>query len=269
MKRGLVIGIFILVVLTFGTAHEFWLLPKKFTYLVGEEMQVAFLVGENFQGEPWDLGRHKVDRLEVHTGITVKKLTGQEKPEKQKNLIYKFDREGTHLVALESNYTFIELAPDTFKTYLEEDGLENIAEARKRDGRTGERAKEFYKRFAKVIVQCGTKLDNTYKRSAGFRYEIFPMANPATLKPGDYLDCQVMWEGKPVHNAMVKVWSHVGNRIFLQNIYTEKDGTIRFPVSSPGPWMVSSVKMIPSEREGADYMSHWASVVFEVPVGSR
>jgi hypothetical protein len=61
----------------------------------------------------------------------------------------------------------------------------------------------------------------------------------------------------------------VGNRIFLQNIYTEKDGTIRFPVSSPGPWMVSAVKMIPSEREGADYMSHWASLVFEVPAGVK
>lgn len=249
----------------FGTAHEFWLLPKKFSFKPGEEMHVAFMVGENFQGEPWDLSKHKVERLEVHTGITVKKLADQVKPDKGNNLTYKFDREGTHLLALESNYAFIELDAQTFSKYLEEDGLEEIATERKKGDWSQEGAKEFYKRFAKVIVQCGTKLDNTFRRSAGFRYEIFPLANPAALKPGDYLDCQVMWEGKPVHNnVMVKVWSHVGNRIFLQNIYTEKDGTIRFPVSSPGPWMVSSVKMIPSEKEGADYQSHWASLVFEI-----
>ena len=78
------------------------------------------------------------------------------------------------------------------------------------------------------------------------------------------VDCRVMWEGKPEPHAMVKVWSLVGNRIFLQNIYTENDGTIRFPISSYGPWMVSSVKMIPSEKEGADYQSLWASIVFEI-----
>ncbi|MBL7850947.1 MAG: DUF4198 domain-containing protein [Cyclobacteriaceae bacterium] len=264
MKRAFVIGLMGVALGMASVAHEFWLLPKKFRFKVGEEMQVAFLVGENFQGEPWNLARHKVERLEVHTGITVKKLADKVRPDKGKNLSYTFDREGTHLLALESNFAFLEQPADSFKMYLEEDGLENILDERRRTGRSGERAREFYKRFAKVIVQCGTKLDNSFRRSAGFRYEIFPLANPVSLKPGDYLDCQVMWEGKPAPHAMVKVWSHVGNRIFLQNIYTEKDGTIRFPVSSPGPWMVSSVKMIPSEQEGADYQSFWASLVFDI-----
>ncbi|MBL7863705.1 MAG: DUF4198 domain-containing protein [Cyclobacteriaceae bacterium] len=245
-------------------AHEFWLLPKKFQYKIGEEMNIEFLVGENFQGEPWDLNRHKVEKLEVHTGITVKNMMKDVRNEKGKNLTYKFDREGTHLVALMSDFASIELEADKFNAYLKEDGLEYIAEERKRTGWSDHGAKEFYKRYAKVIVQCGSKVDATFRRSAGFRYEIFPMTNPAELKSGDYLECQVMWEGKPAAHSMVKVWSHVGNRIFLQNIYTEGDGTIRFPVSSTGPWMVSSVRMIPSEKEGADYMSHWASLVFEV-----
>lgn len=264
MKRALLIGLVLAGCGLVGIAHEFWLLPKKFRFNVGEELQVAFLVGENFQGEPWDLGRHKVERLEVHAGITVKKLADKVVAQKGKNLTYKFDREGTHLLELESNFAFIEQPADSFQMYLEADGLETISDDRKRAGKSGERAREFYKRYAKVIVQCGEKLDNTFKRSAGFRYEIFPLANPVTLKPGDYLDCQVMWDRKPAAHAMVKVWSHVGNRIFLQNIYTEKDGTIRFPVSSPGPWMVSSVKMIPSEQDGADYQSFWASLVFDI-----
>ncbi len=264
MKRTVSSLVVLFIVAGISDAHEFWLLTKKFQYKVGEEMNVEFMVGENFQGEPWDLSRHKVERLEIHTGVTVKNLMKDVKDAKGKNLTYKFDREGTHLVALESDYATIELEAQKFNAYLQEDGLEDILDERKHSGREKEGAKEYYKRFAKLIVQCGTKLDATFRRSAGFRYEIFPLANPATLKSGDYLDCRVMWEGKPAPHMMVKVWSHVGNRIFLQNIYTENDGTIRFPISSYGPWMVSSVKMIPSETEGADYQSHWASLVFEI-----
>ena len=264
MKRPILVTILFLLTAAFVDAHEFWLQTKKFHYKVGEEMNVEFIVGENFQGEPWDLMRHKVERLEVHTGITVKNLIKEVKDVKGKNLTYKFDREGTHLVAMESDFAYIELEAEKFNDYLKDDGLDNILDERTRSGRMGEGSKEFYKRYAKLIVQCGAKLDATFRRSAGFRYEIFPLANPASLKSGDYLDCRVMWEGKPEPHAMVKVWSFVGNRIFLQNIYTENDGTIRFPISSYGPWMVSSVKMVPSEKEGADYQSLWASIVFEI-----
>lgn len=263
-RKGAVILGLMLVAAAAGQAHEFWLQTGKYAYKVGEEMYVAFMVGENFQGEPWDLARHHVDRLEIHQGARVTRLENQVTPAKEKNLTYKFDREGTYLVALESNFAFIELEAGAFNKYLEEDGMDNILDERKRTGRMSDGAREFCKRYAKLIVQCGSRVDQTYRRSAGFRYEIFPLKNPAELKPGDYLDCQVMWERKPAANVMVKVWSHVGNRIFLQNIYTGKDGTIRFPISSEGPWMVSSVKMIPSEQPGADYQSQWASLVFEI-----
>lgn len=165
---------------------------------------------------------------------------------------------------MESNFAFIELEAEKFNQYLEEDGIENILEERNRTGRKNDGAKEFYKRYAKLIVQCGGRIDGTFRRNAGFRYEITPVNHPAMLKPGDYLDCRLTWEGKPVPHTMVKVWSFVGNRIFLQNIYTENDGTIRFPISSSGPWMVSSVKMLPTGQEGADYESHWSSLVFEI-----
>jgi uncharacterized GH25 family protein len=97
-----------------------------------------------------------------------------------------------------------------------------------------------------------------------FRYEIVPTSNPYALKTGDYLECRVLWEGKPAPHSLVKVWSHIGNRTFLQDIYTEDDGTIKFPLSNKGPWMVSAVRMIPSEMEGADYQSFWTSMVFSI-----
>jgi uncharacterized GH25 family protein len=91
-----------------------------------------------------------------------------------------------------------------------------------------------------------------------------PDQNPYALKAGDYLGCKVLYEGKPSAHTMVKVWGHVGNKIFLQNAYTENDGTVKFPISANGPWMISAVRMEKSKDPKVDWESSWASLVFGV-----
>lgn len=264
MSRNITTTLILFTTISLATAHEFWLQPKKYRYKTGEEMKVDFMVGENFTGEFWDLNRHKVEKLEMHAGAIVKNLLKDVKPTAGNNLGYKFDKEGTHLLGMESNNAFIEMEADKFNDYLREDGIENILEERTKSNQLNKPSKEFYKRFAKLLLQSGSKTDETFRKRMGFRYEIMPLANPYLLKSGDYLECRVLWDGKPAPHTLVKVWSHIGNRSFLQDIYTENDGTIKFPISNNGPWMVSAVKMIHSENEGADYQSLWTSLVFGI-----
>jgi uncharacterized GH25 family protein len=264
MKKRFLTTFSVLLVISLAQAHEFWLQSSGFRFKMGETMVVDFVVGENFTGEFWDLKRHKVEKVSIHAGPMVKDLMKEVKSSAGKNLSYKFDREGTHLLALETNVAYIEMEADKFNDYLREDGIENILEARTQAKELDKPSKEFYNRFAKLLVQSGAKTDETYRKRMGFRYEIVPLVNPYLLKSGDYLECRVLWEGKPSPHSLVKVWSHIGNRTFLQNIYTENDGTIKFPISSSGAWMVSSVRMIASEKEGADYQSMWASLVFGI-----
>lgn len=263
MKRSTLILI-VLITAIIADAHEFWLQPKKYRYKVGEEMKVDFMVGENFTGEFWDLSVHKVEKAEIHFPGGSSDLTKQVQPTKGNNLTYKFAKEGTHLLTVQSNAAFIELDGEKFNEYLKEDGLDNIAELRKEKKEENKSSKEYYQRFVKLLVQSGGKPDNTYSKRANFPVEIMPLSNPYAIKSGDYLECRVLYQGKPSAHQLVKVWSHVGNRIFLQNIYTEDDGTLKFPISSTGPWMVSTVKMIPSEKAGADYQSMWTSLVFGI-----
>jgi len=263
MKKTISISV-LLIIVAIASAHEFWLQPKKYKYNVGEEMKVDFMVGEGFTGELWDLAVHKVEKSEVHFAGGITDLTKQVKPTKGNNLSYKFLKEGTHLFTLQSNTAYIELEAAKFNDYLKEDGLDNITELRTKNGELDKPSKEFYQRFAKVLVQSGSKTDNTFSKRVNFPIEIVPLSNPYTLKTGDYLECRVFFQNKPSAHQLVKVWNHVGNRIFLQNIYTEDDGTLKFPISSSGPWMVSTVEMIPSDKEGADYKSMWASLVFGI-----
>lgn len=261
-KIGAIVFIFLFIGLV--QAHEFWLLPVKFKYDTGETMSLDFMVGENFEGEYWDLNRHKVERLTMYNRISKTDLTGKEKAGNGKNLEYTFNNVGTHMITLESNDAFIELDPEKFDAYLEEDGLDYIKEQRQQLGEQNKTSRELYRRYAKLLVQVGDRTDDTYKKETGMRIEIVPLQNPYDLKTGDYMDCKVLFQRKPEPHALVKVWSHIGNRIFLQNIYTENDGTIRFPVSNKGAWMVSSVKMIRSASDKAEWQSLWTSLVFEI-----
>jgi uncharacterized GH25 family protein len=262
--KKLSVSILLLLLGFIVQAQEFWLQPQKYRFTLGEEIKVDFMVGESFTGEYWDLKRQTAERMELHRSSEVKDLLKDVKSTKSNNLSYKADQEGTYLLTLQSNVAYIEMGGKEFNEHLKEDGLDNILSERKKLNQLDNPSREFYSRYAKVMVQVGTKTDDTFKKKVGLRYEIVPDQNPYSLKTGDHLQCKVFFEDKPAPHALVKVWSKINNTTFLQNIYTENDGTIRFPISTRGSWMVSSVKMIKSEKEGADYQSLRASLVFGI-----
>ncbi len=263
MKRFISIFL-VFVLLSVASAHEFWLLPRKFKYAVGEKMVIDFMVGEGFEGEYWDLTRHKVEKLTLFNRIGEISLLPDIKSTAGNNVEHEFNNVGTQLIAMESNQAFIELGAAEFEAYLKEDGLDYIIDERRTRGEEHMKSRELYSRFAKLLVQVGDRTDETYKKKAGLKLEIMPSQNPYDLNSGDYMECKVYYRGNPAPHALVKVWSHIGNRIFLQNIYTESDGSIRFPISNTGPWMVSTVKMIRSTSPKAEWESMWASLVFEI-----
>lgn len=225
---------------------------------------MGFMVGENFEGELWDLKKNKIEKLELsHLNKNID-LRPQVKTDAKEKLRYKFVEDGTYLLSMQSNRAYVELEAEKFNNYLNEDGLENVLDIRTKTNTLDKPSKEFYSRYLKLLVQAGNKTDDTFKKKTGMRIEIIPNQNPYLLKSGDYLQCFVLFDGKPSAHQLVKVWNKIGNTTFQQNNYTENDGTIKFPISSKGTWMVSTVKMIPSEKLDADWESFWSSLVFGI-----
>jgi len=254
------------VIVMLGTviaqAHEFWLQPQKFFFQVGEKATIGLRVGENFAGEPWDLAKNKVERLQLLHLEQVKDLKAAVAPNDKSNFEVPLAAEGTHLVVMQSNSAFIELEAEKFNAYLEEDGLTEIRFARERANAMDKPSKEFYSRYTKLLLQVGEKRDDTYRKAVGLPIEIVPLKNPYALKKGDAIRFRILWQGKPLFGASVKVWNRLDNRMMLQNIFTEQDGTIETHLSNSGMWMISVVKMIPSKDKAADYQSYWGSLVF-------
>jgi uncharacterized GH25 family protein len=113
-----------------------------------------------------------------------------------------------------------------------------------------------------LIIQVADKRDETYKKVIGWPVEIIPDRNPMSLKVGDQVRFKILFDGKPIFGVRAKVWNRYDNRTTLQNIYTQQDGTIEVRISSPGPWMVTVMKMIPSKEPGVDWQSYQGSFVF-------
>jgi uncharacterized GH25 family protein len=245
-------------------AHEFWMQPIKFFFTPGENAMISFKVGENFTGEPWDLRKSKIIKLEHHQFSKVKDLIPQMAEGEKDNLQITLAEEGTHLVAAQTSHTFIELEAEKFNAYLKEDGLDDAYYQREKTKTLDTSGKELYARYTKLFLQAGKKTDDTYKKQVGFPLEIMPEQDPYQLKVGSRVSFKILFNGKPLFGARVKVWNRHNNRTIMQPVYSQQDGMIEAHISNPGTWMVSVVKMIPSKDSKADWESFWGSLVFGV-----
>jgi uncharacterized GH25 family protein len=257
----------LLIVLLIGfiaQAHEFWMQPDKFFYQPGESLVVSFKVGENFTGEPVDLKKNRIETLELHQREQITDLALSVQEGQKENINTKLAAEGTYMVVMKTNNAFIALDGEKFNEYLKEDGLDDIYSHRERNKTLADSAREFYSRHTKLLIQCGTKTDDTFKKEVGLPIEIIPDKNPYTLKIGDRIKFKILLNGKPLFGAKVKVWIKQKNKTSIQNIYAQQDGMIETSVSNSGTWMVSVVTMMKSQDPKADWQSYWGSLVFAV-----
>ena len=264
MVKRLTALVILCVISSLVSAHEFWLEPDKFYFKSGETARVSFRVGEGFIGEAWKVNPDRIARIGHHADGKVRDLMHLVKDSVDETFSVSLAEEGTHLLVLESNAAFIKLDGGKFTEYLQEDGLDEILYARETAGISRDSATELYSRHTKLILQSGTVADDDFKKNLNLPIEIIPEKNPADLKKGDPISFKILYEGKPLFGAKVKVWNKYNHRISVQNIFSQQDGRIETHVSNPGAWMVSVIKMVPSKDPKAKYRSYWSSLVFGI-----
>ncbi|MEO5978558.1 MAG: DUF4198 domain-containing protein [Chryseolinea sp.] len=263
MKKLLITPIVVLLLVIICQAHEFWLEANKYFLKVGESCQIRFMVGENFKGEGWDLKTHRIEKLDL---TQASGTTNVMDSVRVNDALVKmtFKEPGTKMLVMQSNNAYIELAADKFNEYLKEDGLDEVYAQREKTKTLDKPSRELYSRHTKLLLSVGDLNDDTFKKVVGLPIEIIPEKNPYTLKKGDKQHFKVLFNGKPLFEGKVRLWNRYDNRTTIQNIYTNTDGTIEMSISTPGRWMISIVKMVPSKDPKADWQSYWGSLVFAV-----
>ncbi len=266
MKRIVTTLILLVSAWTVFTSHEFWLAPNQFRLKPGQTAKLDLFVGEDFHGEIWGARRKRMRSIDHYFGKQKEDLTTQALATDSVAIDIKCKKAGTHLLAMRSNNSLNELPSKEFNAYLEEDGIENILALREKQNQLDKPSREFYQRCAKALLQVGQKTDHTYAINCGMPLEIMPLQNPYRLKVGDKLSVKILFEGKPLPDAVVRSWQKADETKTNQGRFrTNAQGIAEITLNAKGFWMISLVRMVETtDKSQADYQSYWGSLTFEM-----
>ena len=265
-----------LLVANLSDAHDIWLLPERFVLSKGDTLVVHQLVGSELEVEmEVELLWRMTPRFDLTTAQGSVDLL-RELPDKRTLPVVKpvlkrkLDFEGVALLTMEHAFIWEEWSREQFLENLKH---EELGMDRFRD-HVGDRPKqtERYARTLKCLLQVGDGTDgDLHKRVVGQKLEILLLQNPYLLKPGDDLEVQVLFDGKPLGGQRVTAFNGDGERrVSAPRVRTSANGVARFNLNREGFWLVRVVHFIPcAERSDidcseVDWESYWTSYTFHL-----
>ncbi len=260
-------GFFLLMCITTSAwTHEFWVMPDRFSPAVGEQVTLSLRVGENFVGDPVGFGSPVVDSLRWFNKTEAVDLTPQLPGTlDQDSVILTFERTGSQWISIDTKPFFATLSPDSFNAYLREEGLDQILARRRASGQDDLPGRERYRRHIKTLLTVGGQSDLAAVPQTGQMLEFVPLDEPARLKAGDALRLQVLFDGKPLTDALVKLWHQKEGQITVLRTRTDARGLSITKLPWSGVWMASVVHMVSINDDPQwDWDSHWGNLTFEI-----
>ncbi len=172
---------------------------------------------------------------------------------------------GTYVVGASTRPRELDLPAEAFNSYLEEDGITDVLEARRRANELGKGARERYSKHVKAIFQVGETRSDDFGAALGYPAEIVPLGNPYALARGAPLRVRCLVDGRPAANQTVLWGGARGGQTFTQrSTRTDGEGVAVVTFDAPGRWYVKFIHMVRAGEPGLDYESKWATLTLEV-----
>ena len=244
-----------------AAAHDFWIQPSRFRPAVGDVVQLRLFVGPNFEGEPLPRIPQLLSRFVlVPPGGKERDVPGRAGGDPAG--VIRIEEAGLQIAGYRSLDSSIVIEGPKFDEYLKEEGLEKIAEIRKKKGDTGKPARELFSRCAKALIQAGDGSAGA-DRAIALTLELVAEKNPYALRAGGELPVVLRLEGKPLAGALVQALLH-GEPSVRTSARTDKNGRATLKLPKTGFWLIKAVDMSAAPAgSDADWQSLWASLTFE------
>ena len=247
-------------------AHDFWLQPRSWQIAPGVPLPFVVEVGHGSFRQQWGAdGGHLLALNDLATGgaVDVRPLfkPGGEVP----HLTRTFRREGLHWVSLVSTNAASNLPSIRFNDYLKVEGLTPAIDARTRAGTMNSNGRELYSRRAKALIQVGrpkTSDDALATRPLGMTLEIVPLRNPYSLGADHMLPVQILYDGRPLPGALVKLTSLEFDAKPLRMVRSDAAGRVTFQVPPVGDWLINVIWTKPINSKAADFLTTFSSLTF-------
>ena len=223
-------------------AHDFWLQPNSFHVASNSAVGATFLVGHAALRERW----RNNDRVVVLKSYFNGRATDQRGALRSGDvdLVMRFAAPGVHVVGMQSSHAFSDLPALRFDDYAKEEGLALIIAARQRAGKAAQPGRERYSRRAKTLLQVGRATAANQRmatRPIGLKLEIVPDRNPYALDASRMLPVHVLYNGRRLANATVKLTNLAKDDKPVAVAITDRAGRAQFRVPARGNWLLNVV----------------------------
>lgn len=248
-------------------AHDFWLQPETFWAQIDEPVPIRLLVGDPSSQQRSQIQSRRITRFEsiAPNGERTDQYGMLKLHGPQHDGALHWQHPGTHVLIMETdNRAESHLPAASFNAYLADEGLTPALQHRQLNGQTGAQGSERYSRRAKTLVQVGAMIDSvSFAKPAGLSLELVPEANPYAKPRSDRLPLQVIYEGKPLAGALVKLVEVDHNLTVADRFRSDADGRGGFTMPSEGEWIVSVTwtKALP-ESEDVDFETEFSTLSF-------
>ena len=257
----------IVFIATSATAHDFWLQPQSFQTNSGVALPVTALIGHGKDRGRWEADASRIVMLKsIGPNGTADLRSAFKQRGIGPQLFPVFVETGVHVLAMQTNRASSELPAKRFNDYAKEEGLTPILEYRNRTGSVDTAGREFYSRRAKVLIRVGASTGRTdlrTTRAIGLSLEIVPERDPYALGKSRNLPVRVIYEGKALPGATVKLTNLYSDEKPVAIVKTDSTGRAAFRIPESGAWLLNVVWTKPIKgRPGADFDTIFSSLTF-------
>ena len=252
-----------------AAAHDFWIQPQQFWPATNTASPMTLQVGHGpyRQRSPIPVGRVTRFFAVGPRGAAVDLRSGLHPGGAAEDGVLRLPGAGVYVVVLQTDDRAQSHLPAIrFNDYLAAEGLTPALEARRRDHRTDADGSERYSRQAKALVRQGPGDASQVTRPVGLPLEIVPEANPYATPRAASLPVRVLYEGRPLAGALVKLTNLADDATPLETRRTDAAGRAVFTMPQAGAWLLNVIWTKPLPRtEETDFETVFSSLSFGFP----
>lgn len=250
-------------------AHDFWVQPLTFAAPVGNAVPFTIQVGHGTFRQRWGAAIERIVRFDdIGPGGTIDRRAALLNPGGPVDGAVIFAAPGTHILVLETNLAQSELPSIRFNDYIKVEGMTPAIAARERLHLTDSTGRELYSRRAKALVQAGdpTGPQPQVTRPVGLTLEIVPQRNPYALAPTDPVPVQILYQGRPLAGALVKLNNLDFDARPIETHLSDARGMASFNPPRHGKWQLNVIWTKPlTGNPKADFETIFSSLTFGFP----
>jgi hypothetical protein len=259
-------------------AHDFWLVPDAFRIAVGDILQVRGQTSSAFPSSEAAVGPERVAAARLIESDGERTIGEFARAGTSLLIRHRPARAGQKIVAITLHPVSVRESAESFRRYLALEGVPETLARLEREGRLpADSVTRRYTKYAKTLVEVGARGPRVATRRVGHPLEFVPLRDPSSLRAGDTLAVLLLFDGQPMHNAKVHagVVSMTPGAILDDlagterhvELATDADGQVHVPLGETGLWNLRTLQIMPAAAgSGADWDSHWATLVFDIAV---